>query len=210
MPFQTHDKREERWNRNSLVCYLPKIEEMIANTHHFRYKIFTNGWVVWRVRVRVHCAYLSGFKILPSVQFSARMWHVAILVTSGLRRAIYRPPSAASTIYLPLPFLLSRLRHHALSSFFYCLSLSLSLSIAFLLSFSLPLSSSASFFLILPFFSRFLFLSRPSLTIELNQRWNARYLNFDISNFRPRYFAISTVTELQTRVLVNNLTRNIS
>lgn len=53
--------------------------------------------------VSIRDAYLPGFKILPSVQFFARMWHVAILVTSGLCRAIYWPPSAASTIYLPPP-----------------------------------------------------------------------------------------------------------
>jgi len=74
-----------------------------------------SGWSDAFAYVSIRDAYLPGFKIPPSVQFSARMWHVAILVTPGLCRTIYRPPSAAPTIYLPLALFLSPLRHRALS-----------------------------------------------------------------------------------------------
>jgi len=79
--------------------------------------VFANasGWSDAFTYVSIRDAYLPGFKIPPSVQFSARMWHVAILVTPGLYRTIYRPPSAALTIYLPLALFLSPLRHRALS-----------------------------------------------------------------------------------------------
>lgn len=75
------------------------------------------GWSDVFAYMSIRDAYLPDFKILPSVQFFARMWHVAILVTSGLCRAIYWPPSAASTIYLPL-LLLSPSR--AVSFFLFC------------------------------------------------------------------------------------------
>lgn len=135
-------------------------------------------------------AYLPGFKILPSVQFFARMWHIAILVTSGLCRAIYWPPSAASTIYLPPPLLFS----------------SLAITRCLLLS-PLPLSLFSSLFLYLflsfcrplhPFFLCRFFSFRLALFFYLDHRLRSSwinvgtlpllYLNFDISNFLPRYF----------------------
>lgn len=115
------------------------------NIHYFYYSFTIGGWSYVFAYVSIRDAYLPGFKILPSVQFFARMWHVAILVTSGLCRAIYWPPSAASTIYLLPPLLLSSLAIARYISF----SLSLapfSLSPPFPLSFSLFLSSFASFF----------------------------------------------------------------
>lgn len=44
-----YGKNEKRWKNeraNSPALYLLKIEEMVANTHHFRFNFFTNGWVV--------------------------------------------------------------------------------------------------------------------------------------------------------------------
>lgn len=122
--------------------------------------------------VSIRNTYLLDFKILPLVQFFARMWHVAILVTSGLYRAIYWPPSAASTIYLLPPLLFSSLTSRAVLFSLFAL---FSFSLPFSLSFSLFPSSFASFFLCRFFSFRLalFFLSQPSLTIELNQRWNA-------------------------------------
>lgn len=133
------------------------------------------GWSDVFAYVSIRDAYLPGFKILPSVQFFARMWHVAILVTSGLCRAIYWPPSAASTIYLLPPLLFS----------------SPAIARYLLLSFPRPFllfSPCSSVFFSLPFVLCILFCavsslsvslaffpSRPSLTIELNQCWNATF-----------------------------------
>lgn len=50
--------------------------------------------------VSIRDANLPGFKALPPVQFSTRMWHVAILVTSGPSPTIYWPLNVPSTIYL--------------------------------------------------------------------------------------------------------------
>jgi hypothetical protein len=158
------------------------------------------GWSDVFAYVSIRDAYLPGFKILPSVQFSARMWHVAILVTSGLCRTIYWPPSAASTIYLPspiFPFVLTITRYlFPLRRFF--LSPSLSPPSPLLSrSFSLPPSFSIS---------TVAYVDRVESTLE---RYCLSTWTHDISNFRPRYFAISTVTELQTRGLVNNLMHDI-
>lgn len=99
------------------------------------------GWSDMFAYVSIRDAYLPGFKILPSVQFSTRMWHVAILVTSGLCRTIYWPPSAARTIYLPspiFPFVLTITRYLFFLRRFFLFPLPSS----HVLSFFLPLSFS--------------------------------------------------------------------
>lgn len=177
----------ETEERRSRFALLSKTRGTDATLIIFPITSQLGGWSDVFAYVSIRDAYLPGFKILASVQFFARMWHVAILVTSGLCHTIYWPPSAASTIYL-LPLLL-------FSSFAItrCLSFSLSLSFLFFpflclfLSFVLCILFSVPFLL---FLSRSLFLSRPSLTIELNQRWNAisavpelRYLKLSASIF---------------------------
>lgn len=182
-----YDKTKK--GRSRLALNLPKrkwIQGMDVISIIFAIASQLGGWSNMFVYVSICDVYLPGFKILPSVQFFARMWHVAILVTSGLCRAIYWPPSAASTIYLPSPLLFSSLAiTRYLLLFLFCLFLFFfiffSLSFVLCILFSMP-------FLLFP--SGPLFLSRPSLTIELNQRWNVtstvpelRYLKLSTSIF---------------------------
>lgn len=119
--FQMYETEERR----SRFALLSKTRGTDATLIIFAITSQLGGWSDVFAYVSIRDAYLPGFKILASVQFFARMWHVAILVTSGLCHAIYWPPSAASTIYL-LPLLL-------FSSFAItrCLSFSLSLSFLF-------------------------------------------------------------------------------
>lgn len=204
-----YDKTKE--GRSRLALNLPKrkwMQGMDVISIIFAIASQLGGWSNMFVYVSIRDVYLPGFKILPSVQFFARMWHVAILVTSGLCRAIYWPPSAASTIYLPSPLLFSSLAiTRYLLLFLFCFFLFFSI-------FSLFLSSFASFFLCCFFSFRLILFFY--LDHRLRSSWinvgtlPLLYLNFDISNFLPRYFAVSTVIGLQTRGLVNNLKRNIS
>lgn len=132
------------------------------------------GWSDVFAYMSIRDAYLPGFKILPSVQFFARMWHVAILVTSGLRRAIYWPPSAASTIYLPPPR--SPFSTLAITR---CLFLAPSPPFSFSFPFSLlSVFFSPSFVLYTPFFSEAvssLSASRSLFYLDPRSRssWNA-------------------------------------
>lgn len=199
MFFQMYDKTEEGRSRHAL--YLPKARGMGGRNPLFLFATVSQlgGWSDVFAYMSIRDAYLPDFKILPSVQFFARMWHVAILVTSGLCRAIYWPPSAASTIYLPL-LLLSPSR--AVFFFYSCL-LFLCLFLSFFHLFSIP-------FLFFPFYSLFSISTIPYDRVESTlEHYFYLHLDFDISNFLSRYFAVSTVIGLQTRGLVNNLKRNI-
>lgn len=210
--FKRVFKRKTEEDRNRFALYLPRTQGMYAIFIIFCHS-FTIGWVVWSSDVFVYVsicdAYLPGFKILPSVQFFARMWHVAILVTSGLCRTIYWPPSAASTIYLLPPLLFSSL---AITRYLFLSFVPFSFYLSFPLAFSLfcPLHSFFVPFLLFPSLTLFFYLDHRLRSSWINVRTlPLLYLNFDISNFLPRYFAISTVIGLQTHGLLNNLKRNI-
>lgn len=141
------------------------------NIHYFYYSFTIGGWSDVFAYVSIRDAYLPGFKILPSVQFFARMWHIAILVTSGLCRAIYWPPSAASTIYLLPPLLFSSLaitRYLLLSFPRPFLLFSLSLFLCLFLSSFRPLH---------PFFVPFLLFPSRSLFFQLDHRLRSSWIN---------------------------------